>query len=71
MVRRYTFFIKSTRFSYLATLEDYDLGQILDLSSYSFGQQTMGWFLSNMVPGHVSNHYDDISRLKGLQGYSA
>jgi hypothetical protein len=28
----------------------------------------MGWFLSNMVPGHVSNHCDENSCLKGLQG---
>ena len=66
-LREYAQAVYAASDGYLATLRDDALSRMRDLSSFGFGQQTMGWLLSNMILGHVSNHCGEISCLKGLQ----
>ncbi len=53
---------------YLATLDDADLNQCIDLSSAGFGEQPLAWLLSAGLIGHVLSHWGEIVCLKGLQG---
>ncbi len=54
--------------AYFATLSDADLQRKIDLSAFNSGEQTVGWFLFNVVGTHGANTTGDISALKGVQG---
>jgi hypothetical protein len=53
---------------YVGSLDEAGLGRELDLSGFQLGQQSVGWFLSNILAWHVNAHCGEISCLKGLQG---
>jgi len=52
----------------LASLGGDGLNRPLDLSGFGLGQQTVGFFLGNILLSHANNHCGEISCLKGLQG---
>lgn len=57
---------------YLATLNDDDLDQSIDLAEQNLGTWSLGAFLINFVLSHVRDIMGEVSALKGvygLQGY--
>jgi hypothetical protein len=54
--------------AYLASLTDEGLDGPLDMSIFGMGQQTIGFFLSNVLIEHLNQHCGEIACLKGIQG---
>jgi hypothetical protein len=67
-LREYAKAVYAETDEYLASLDGAALDKPLDLSRFGMGQQTIGFFIGNLLVGHVNNHCGEISCLKGLQG---
>jgi hypothetical protein len=66
--REYAKAVYQNTSDYVGSLNESDLQRPLDLSAFQLGQQTVGWFLTNVLLWHVNAHCGEISCLKGLQG---
>ncbi len=66
-LRAYAQAVYAATDEYLASLNDADLGQEIDLSAMGFGVQNLGWFLGVML-ANIQWHTGEIACLKGLQG---
>jgi len=66
--RQYAQAVYKNTSDYLGSLSAQDLQRKLDLSSFQLGEQTVGWFLTNVLLWHVNAHCGEVSCLKGLQG---
>jgi hypothetical protein len=67
-LRQYGRAVNAKTESYVAALSPEAVAAPLDLSGFGLGQQTLGWFLANIMLPEVSLHTGEISCLKGLQG---
>jgi hypothetical protein len=67
-LRSYAQAVREATDEYLASLSDADLDQVIDLSAFGLGEQSLAWILSEGVVGHVRSHWGEIACLKGLQG---
>ncbi len=67
-LRSYAQAVHQAADDYLASLSDADLDQVIDLSAFGLGEQSLAWILSEGVVGHVRAHWGEIVCLKGLQG---
>lgn len=67
-VQQYAQAVYKASDEYLASLNGDALARPLDLSGFGLGQQTVGFFLGNILLSHVNNHCGEVSCLKGLQG---
>lgn len=54
--------------AWLATQNDADLKENVDLTTIGIGPGTIAWVLSNVVIGHVYCHAGEIAALKGTRG---
>ena len=66
--RDYAQAVYSNTADYIGSLSEADLQRQIDLSGFNLGQQTVGWFLANVLLWHVNAHCGEVSCLKGLQG---
>lgn len=66
-LRDYAQAVYASTDNYLASLNDADLAQELDLSALQLGTMTLGMFVSTVLI-NCSNHCGEIACLKGLQG---
>lgn len=53
---------------YLASLNDKDLENPVDMTQVGLGQKTLAWALSTLLVGHIHDMTGEISVLKGIQG---
>jgi hypothetical protein len=67
-LREYSAAVAASTDEWLATLTSDDLDKTLDLSSFGFGERSLGWVLGSAVIGHVQAHWGEICALKGLYG---
>ncbi len=67
-MRQYAQAVFARSDEYVASLKEKDLDRSIDLSGFGLGQQTLGFFIGNLMVQHVNNHLGEISCLKGLQG---
>jgi hypothetical protein len=66
--RQYAQAVYKNTSDYISSLSAQDLERKLDLSNFQLGEQTVGWFLANVLLWHVNAHCGEVSCLKGLQG---
>jgi hypothetical protein len=64
--REYARAVYAATEAYVGSLSDGDLARKLDTGFV--GEQTVAWFLGNVVAWHVAEHNGEIAALKGLQG---
>jgi hypothetical protein len=66
--REYAQAVYKNTSDYISSLSEQDLERKIDLSAFQLGEQTVGWFLTNVLLWHVNAHCGEVSCLKGLQG---
>lgn len=67
-MRQYAQAVFANTDEYVASLKEQDLERPIDLSGFGLGQQTLGFFVGNILVQHANNHLGEISCLKGIQG---